>query len=345
MKEREFGADVVRACAAALVLCVHFFLNDGYYNAPLVGGWMAVNTMVRVACMTCVPLFLLLTGYLEVGKNWKVGHLRKLFPVLITYVLCGLACLAFKAVYLQTPLGPREWIGQLLNYSAAPYAWYIEMYIGLFLLAPIFDLAWRGMGKELKRWTILSLLLLASLPCLTGTRWDILPDFWAGFYPPCFYFIGRYLKDYPLKVKGVTLFLGWMATAAAVGMGHVYLAQGGPMSHGPLTWWNSPFVIFESVCLFSLLIRAKGEGWPKPCRWVVARVAKLSLPMYLISYIYDMIAYPVLVQTVPQVERRLWFFPVMVVGSLICSGLMAQPIDWAGKAIMQLIPKRREEPQ
>lgn len=343
MKEREFGADLVRACAAGLVLCVHFFLNDGYYGTPLVGGWMAVNTMVRVACMTCVPLFLLLTGYLEVGKNWRAGHLRKLFPVLIAYVLCALACLAFKVIYLQAPLNPLDWLLQMLNFSAAPYAWYVEMYIGLFLLAPIFDLAWRAMGEGQKKWTVAGLLFCTSLPCLTNLKWAVLPDFWAGFYPACFYFIGRYLRDHPIKAKSWTLFLGWAGTAAAVGLLHVVLARGGGLSHEAITWWNSPFVIFETVCLFSLLIRAKGEGWPKPCRWVVARVAKLSLPMYLISYIYDMIAYPVLVQTVPQVERRIWFFPVMVLGSLVCSGLMAQPIDWAGKAISQLIPKKREE--
>ena len=112
------------------------------------------------------------------------------------------------------------------------------------------------------------------------------------------------------------------------------LAQGGPVSHITVTYYNSPLTILETVCVFSLLVRVREENCPGPCRWLVRRVAGLSLPMYLLSYIYDATFYPILNGLVPQVGHRVWFLPVMVLGSLLCSGLLAQLCDWTVRALL-----------
>ena len=340
-KERQFGPDVARCMAAVLVLCVHFFLNTGFSAAPLTGGWMTLSVMVRSACMPCVPLFLMLTGYLEGGKNWKRGHLRKLVPVLVTYLLCAVACLGFKVFCLHQSLTLKNCIGQILSFSAAPYGWYVGMYIGLFLLSPIFDLAWRAMEDWQKGWTVCALLFLTSLPALFNLKWTLLPDFWVKLYPVCFYFLGRWLRDHPVKVKGWLLLLGWGLIAVVGGLLHVWLAGGGVFSDSTVTYYNSPLTVLASVCVFSLLVRVGEEGCPRPLRWLIRRVARLSLPIYLISYVYDALFYPILNGLVPQTGRRLLFFPVMVLGSLLCSGLLAQIVDWTAGALMGKIPQRK----
>lgn len=48
---------------------VHFFLNSTYYDTAIVGPRMALMTVMRTAFMVCVPLYMLLSGYLSAEKH------------------------------------------------------------------------------------------------------------------------------------------------------------------------------------------------------------------------------------------------------------------------------------
>lgn len=322
-KERRFEPDVVRCGAAVLVLWVHFFLNTEFGAQPLIGKGLTLSVILRSAFMPCVPLFIMLTGYLEVGKNWKKGYVHKLLPVLVIYLFCAVASVGFSAVHLHTPMTLQSSIKEILRFTI-PYGWYVGMYIGLFLLAPIFDVAWRAMEDWQKRWTVCALLFITALPVVVS----LLPSFWVGSYPVCYYFLGRYLREKPVKAKSWVLLLGWGSLATVGGLLHVWLAQGGPFSHPALTNYNSPLTALEAVCAFSLLVRVREERCPRPCRWLIHRISRLSLPLFLLSYIYDAYFYPLLNKMVPRASHRVLFFPLMTLGSLLCSGLLAQLVVW-----------------
>ena len=72
----------------------------------------------------------------------------------------------------------------------------------------------------------------------------------------------------------------------------------------------------------------------------VERAARLSLPIYLISYITDQVIYPPLRDAVSWVPGRVVFLPVMVAVSLVCSGFLGQLVDWLVRALMGLLPRR-----
>ena len=95
-KQRNYGIDLTRAVAISFVLAVHSFLYNGFYSEPLQGIGMAAGTILRMAFISAVPLFLILTGYLCVGRTWSRGYYRKLLPVLLTYLLASAVCLAFR---------------------------------------------------------------------------------------------------------------------------------------------------------------------------------------------------------------------------------------------------------
>ena len=118
--QRVFGLDMVRAAAGVLTLSVHFFLNNGFYDTPASGKSMLLACMVRMLCMSCVPLFMLLTGYTCVNREWSKGYYRKLLPVLLTYVLSGAACVAFRYFWLGErwglgTAGKRRWCSPCLG--------------------------------------------------------------------------------------------------------------------------------------------------------------------------------------------------------------------------------------
>lgn len=75
--KRVFGLDLIRFFAIFSVISVHFFLNNGFYTFPVKGGRMFISINLRWLFFSGVPLFLLLTGYLNNKK--KIFILPKLF--------------------------------------------------------------------------------------------------------------------------------------------------------------------------------------------------------------------------------------------------------------------------
>ncbi len=343
MRERDFGLDAVRAAAAVLVLSVHFFMNSGFYDLPIDGPAMALAAVLRMVCMACVPLFLLLSGCLCVDHRWSLGYYRKLLPVLFTYLLSGLACMAYQRACLGTEITPLGYIRRLLDFSAAPYAWYVEMYIGLFLLIPFVNAAWRALDERGRLALVMTLLAVTALPTVSNVLWHLLPGWWTGFYPLTYYVLGAWLRDHPIRLAGWKLALGWLGLAAAAALLTAKLQRGAPFSYAEFNYWGSLFVTGEAVCAFSLLRRADGARAPAPARWCVRQIARLSLPIYLVSYIADTLAYPLLTARVSTMAGRLPWMPVMVLIVLICSSLLAVPVELAAGALTRLVPGAKKD--
>lgn len=339
---RAFPFDLIRAAAAVLVLAVHFFLNTDFYNAPLTGTAMALGAVLRMACMTCVPLFMMLTGCLCGKYRWSWGYYRKLLPVLVTYLLASCACLFFRGAVQGEPISLLGAVRRILDFSAAPYGWYVEMYIGLFLLIPFLNAAWHALEDKARLALVLTLAVLTAVPAVTNVFKQILPDWWVGVYPLTYYALGAWLREHPIRWKRRWLLAGWLALAAGAGLLRFGLARGGTFSWAAFSAWGSLFVVGEAACLFSCLLQCTGERCPRPVRRCVSRAARLSLPIYLVSYITDQVIYPILCAARPAAASRLPFFPLMVPVSLLISGLMAQVIDWAGGAVLRLVPGKKK---
>ena len=69
-QNRIIGLDLVRSCAILFVIAGHFFvLNTPFKNTDFGGFSMFLQAMSIPLFMTGVPLFLLLTGYLNINKT------------------------------------------------------------------------------------------------------------------------------------------------------------------------------------------------------------------------------------------------------------------------------------
>lgn len=97
---------------------------------------MFLQACITPLFSTGVPLFIMMTGYLNANKTVGRKYYRGIGRVLIAYLFFSLLTLCFKRFYLVEDISLRSMIEQILNFSAIPYAWYIEMWIGLFLLTP-----------------------------------------------------------------------------------------------------------------------------------------------------------------------------------------------------------------
>ena len=72
---------------------------------------------------------------------------------------------------------PHPWAGkELLAFTGAPHAWYVEMYIGLFLLILFLNVLYHGLtSRRQKQVLILTLLAVTALPALTNLYHSCFP--------------------------------------------------------------------------------------------------------------------------------------------------------------------------
>ena len=81
--KRKYGLDLVRVLAVILVITVHFFKNTLYYSTPIAGKNMHIQAIIRNFCMSCVPLFMILTGYLNNKKDYNKSFFKSLLNIII----------------------------------------------------------------------------------------------------------------------------------------------------------------------------------------------------------------------------------------------------------------------
>ena len=197
--ERFVSIDLARTTAAFLVCFVHVFLNFGYYQTPMIGKTMFALTGLRTVALLCIPLFMLITGYLGVGKV----DIRKAYRSIVSFLI---SVLMLKAVaYL---LGRRTWsvseaINHLLMYLTDENdAWYVGMYFGMLFLMPFLNLGWERLDRKEKQTLLMALLFICGARSFSIRFFY---TYWVGLYVFAYYFLGAYLREYPLLLSKPTL--------------------------------------------------------------------------------------------------------------------------------------------
>lgn len=260
-----------------------------------------------------VALFMMLTGYLNLNKTvcrkYYCGGVR----VIVSYLIISLVTIAFRTWYLEDTKSVWQWMNQVGDFSAIPYAWYIKMWIGLFLLTPFLNAMWRGLESKCARQVLIATLFLLSAPSDLLNRYGMTlwPDYWEqAAYPLMFFFSGAYIKTYQPMVKR------WKIAAAAVAIcminpivtmavahGHTYVQITGDT--------NGLFIAPLAVMVFLLLYRIDVKN--EVVKATLRKVSVLSLDMYLFSWICDQFYYPLFMKNwyVDQGEFGCFFFIIV----------------------------------
>jgi len=184
--KRVFGLDLVRTIAILLVVIVHVFMMNYFQISTIKGTSSFILLFIKNIAMTCVPLFILLTGYLKYNKKLNKDHYKSIIKILITYFIIAIITVLFDIFYLNNNFNINKHILGIFNFTINPYSWYIEMYIGLFLLIPFLNLIYHNLKqKKHKQLLIIILLFLSSIPYtinnikILNTNIDILPMYWS----------------------------------------------------------------------------------------------------------------------------------------------------------------------
>lgn len=338
MKERNINLDLIRCVAVIFVISVHFCLNSGFYQISCTGKRMLVICILRTAFITCVPLFLMLTGYLMNKKELKLSYYKGIRKTYIIYVIICCFCLMFRILFQHEKFLIREMILSILDFSADSYSWYIEMYIGFFLMIPFLNILWNNMDQTKQKGLLITLLCISTLPSLincwnffmieSGSRVynSLIPAYWEHLYFFTYYFLGAYLsgnskgrnklsRDIPLLVVLMIIFGGFS----------YYRSYGSVYEWVAYNSYQGIQVVIMTFLIFRILLTLPVDKAPKTIKAVIYKISELSLGIYLASAISDAVIYPELTSRVPEAVKRMDYLPIAVgcsfVAALIISGV------------------------
>lgn len=324
--ERNPALDLVRIVATLCVISVHFFINSGFYDTDMIGTRMYLMGILRNFFMICVPLFMVLTGYL---MNKKILSRRYYFGIIKTlaiYTIASLAC------YLFTNKSIAGFLRELLKFKAAQYSWYIEMYIGLFLLIPFLNVMYRGdnsnlSNKKYKQALVITLLMTTAVPDVIETYMKIFPGWWGRLYPITYYIIGCYLSEFGLRLRKRTCVLILICISVASGTLAFCRADGGIFIWEDWSDHASIIVACQAILTFHFVSSLKLEKLSTICKRLLAETSNLCLGIYLVSQIFDVVLYQKLNQIVHGVGARFMYFPIMVSAVFLCSLALSAVIE------------------
>ena len=397
LEQRNSSLDVLRIVAVFTVLSVHFFLYNGFYSEPVTGmgpiegilnffstgdsnalhgPLMFLAVMMRTFFGVCVPLFMILTGYLMSKKELKKGYYKGIRKTVIVFILASIACMVFKSVHTNLAAktafhslnfdGMFQAIGatgkynfinylfSIFDFTGANYSWYIEMYIGLFLIAPFLNLAYNKLGsKRHKQILVVTMVSLSILPTMlnifnfNSAEWwvtptssyefqKLIPAYWMGLYPLTYYFVGAYLREYGLRLKTGTAAVLLGGTLLASTVFNWFRSYGGGFKTGIYGFWYGFYPFALSVLLFVLISRIPTKSWKPGVKLTLWKLSDLALGIYLCSYIFDTVIYEQLNVSVPVMVDRIPYYLLTVPLSFLGAALLSFVLNMLAQGIVAL---------
>lgn len=315
---------------------------------------MYLMTLVLALCMTCVPLFLLLTGYLESSREIPLsarglGHFyKKLISVYVIYLMVSALVLLFRVLVQGERLGGMASIEAIFGFQH--YSWYVEMYLGLALLIPFVNALWRSIQDRWGHWALLVVMMVLSVfpSIMDMTGHALLPDWWRRLYPITYYCIGAYLREYDGTGAAGIRWIGrrsrpgrlFLLLGICVLLGGSYCVLrscNGVYVDGGWNDWGSFIHTVDAVLLFQLVRAVSDSGCPahEGCIW--KRLSSLTFAAYLLSWLPDQILYPILNEHVPQMTLRFRFFLPLVLTSAVVSLILSAVITPAASAVSGMV--------
>jgi len=164
------GLDIIRCFSIFSVIAGHFFVLNTPFRETIfdASGMFGQGLVYLLFNATGVPLFIMMTGYLNAHKvECNRKYYKGMKRVLISYLLFSVITILFRKYYLYEDLTWIQWGLKILDFSAIPYGWYIEMWIGLYLLTPFLNLLYKAIPTQKQKLILLvTLYVLTALPDL-----------------------------------------------------------------------------------------------------------------------------------------------------------------------------------
>lgn len=346
MTKRSVNCDILRILAFFFVIAVHSLNYIDFYNEQTNGITMLFLNICRCVFMLCIPLFVVLSGYLMKKRKFNKEHIYKFGRIVITYVLCSIFCIIFISLIKNRELlSFKDYLFQILSFKAAPYSWYVNMYFGLYLMIPFLNVLWDNLkDKRQRQYLILVLIIIGVLPnginifnfdsvewwlnpSSSDTYQMLVPDYWSRLtYIIMFYFIGCYFRDYKLKLSLKKNIVALFIAIVVSGLFNYYRSYNSLFGAGGYADYNSIELLIITILFVNLILNLKVN---MKSRYVslISKISYLTFGAYLVSAIFDRLFYPMFFDDTMTVLNRLPYLILIIPLIVICSLILSAFIE------------------
>ena len=293
--------DVIRALAILMVVLCH--ATENVYSLSL-DGMAGVSFPSALFAFTAfafgrlgVPLFLMITGYLlldrdydsaKILKFWKTRWLNLLICTLIWFVIYDI----FLTFYLYQPVSITDFIGNMLFLKSVEmsHVWFMAMILGMYILIPLVSIGLKKVNTKVLMFPVIIftaycflvptiLLVFKILRIEPGYSVNFSTGFSGGNYG-LFIIYGYMLKKGMLK-KVKTWILAIVFVVSFV-LGDALQLWSYSRGVEYNMWYTNVLLLVAAVALFEMMSRMN----IKKESAIITFVSKFSFPIYLTHNIF-----------------------------------------------------------
>ena len=345
---RRLWLDVCRSLAIGLVVLIHatqavFPRNE----LGLFEGSLFYSFAISIGRLG-VPLFLLMTGWLVVGKRFDDArdvlafYRRSLFSLLLT-IEFWIPLIFLVRNYFGAATDFQMLLRQMLFLEVVPGAfwWYIPTIIPLYIMAPFISIVLDSVSPRALLVPISFVLLYGFAPrlltvsgILFGIEWlevssTLSVTYAMGVYG-LYMVLGFYCRRYWEKLAGVKTV--WLVIVLSISIAARFLVS----YSGKIDLWYSDFsVLVAGVALFILLRRRFEDVGFSPLRKAARFVSKTSFAVYFLHA-------AVLEQVAPMCRILPFQCSIKATCAFVVTAVTVYSLVGAGWMVLGFFPRARK---
>ena len=288
-KKASLPVDLIRAVAIFLVILLHVSIQGDRVPVPANLSpstvWWTVDFYESIA-RPCVPLFIMLSGYLLLQPSKVDEPIKKFFKkrwerIGLPFIFWSIIYFAWLYFFDSQTLSVSSVVNGVLN---GPYItfWFIYMLVGLYLLTPMLRVFMAHTREDILKLILVIWFVGTGIVPIVGlfgvsvnNNLFILPG-WIGYF-----LIGAYLPR--VKTRSWSLHVLMVAGFAFTMIASAFMAIGGGATLYFFYDYLTANVIVASIAMFKLL----GSVSVKPVEYsssranrLISKISHNTLPIY-----------------------------------------------------------------
>lgn len=290
---RVFWIDLLRIISATAVISVH--AASPFYASlePASVSWWFSNVLITIAKSACTPVFVMIAGYVLLGKKsdydnfYKSRAMRILVPLVFWSILYAIFSFIFLDNYSVKDLIWRMTAGMVLTGKTYFHLWYLSMFFWLMLLTPILSKFVHGEKPDFTDVKVFFLIaigffIMASLSNIKEAISSEGIEWFSSFGIYIFYFmlgylIPQYIDRINISIKNLIFIY---VAILLICMPLNFLAASAPNSDDNSIIGNDTVFGFVSAILFFTIFAKIQPG--KAYSAVLGKMTQNSYGVYLI---------------------------------------------------------------
>lgn len=272
------SVNVIKAIGVLFVIIVHTWFEVGFYSKSVNEPVMWIMIYINSILLTCVPLFLCMTGFLLKNKKITLKHYIGWFKYYIPFVLIMLMQYVYNNVVYNNSEGLYGAFTVYLN-------GYMSMFFGVYLIVPFLNVLWNNLDINKKMILLIVLLFLTIIPSVTGMMFTRL---WTPLCPFLYYYTGAFLREYKVKIDSIYAVV-ILFTICILETVYVVFYSDGVINMGYFwneynNFYNTYYILptyFLTVLIIILILNK--NSFSRVTLNLAGKLSYYSLEMYLVS--------------------------------------------------------------